>query len=209
MTTADVDNDGDSDVLIATGPNHANSLWLNNGQGRFTLSDQDLNGVLASNGFMVGDLNGDGFPDLYECSWQRPDAVWLNDGKGRFVITQTGQKLRSRRAGLQDFDGDGDLDVFVTNEVNLPNAVCLNNGDGTLTLPIQFLGNSATADVALADFDGDGDIDAFTANAGSAPNRVWLNTSIDHSAALSSNGLPNDEAIEHSDLTLLAIWRSP
>lgn len=172
----DVDNDGDLDVFTGTASDGVNSLWLNDGQGRFARSDQKLSGTVASNGFAVGDLNGDGFPDCYETGWMAPDRMWLNDGKGKFIqARQVGQWMKSRRAQLADLDSDGDIDVFVGNENFLPNSVWLNDGTGRLTVVHQWLGNSSTTGLALGDLDSDGDIDAFVTNARNQPNRVWLN----------------------------------
>jgi len=174
--TGDVDGDGDVDVLVGTAVSAPNSLWLNDGRGVFTKSDEVLSGTTGSNGFAVGDLNGDGAVDLFETYTSGSDRVWLNDGAGRF--TETGQELPSllsKRAQLADLDGDGDLDVVVSGERGLPNYALLNDGSGQFEDRVQWFGNSSSSGLALGDLDGDGDLDVFVANYHEQPNRVWLN----------------------------------
>lgn len=180
VNPVDVDGDGDLDVFTGTGREHANSLWLNDGKGIFTRDDQQLSGTRASNGFTVGDINGDGALDCFETGWYEPDRVWLNDGNGTFKqLEQTSFGLKTRRSFLADFDSDGDLDVAVGNESNLPNMVLVNDGQGRFDRPAQWLGGSSTSSLAAGDLDGDGDIDLFIANSHMQPNRVWLNVADD------------------------------
>jgi len=182
--TGDVDGDGDVDVLVGTAIDDPNSLWLNDGTGVFTKSDEALSGTAGSNGFHVGDLNGDGAIDLFETYCSGSDRVWLNDGAGRF--TETGQELPSflsKRAQLADLDGDGDLDVVVSGERGMPNYALLNDGTGQFDDRVQWFGNSSSSGLALGDLDGDGDLDVFVANYYEQPNRVWLNESLTDSRA--------------------------
>jgi hypothetical protein len=72
---------------------------------------------------------------------------------------------------LHDLDGDGDLDIFATNEGT--NAVWLNDGSGFFVSTGQLIGSATSYSVAFSDFDGDDDADAFVANHG--PNKIWLN----------------------------------
>jgi hypothetical protein len=93
---------------------------------------------------------------------------------GTGIFIDSGQSLgdaSSKDVVLGDFDGDGDLDVFVANYG--ANKVWLNDGSGTFTDSGQNLGTSDSYCVALGDVDGDGDLDAFVANGGL--NRLWLN----------------------------------
>jgi hypothetical protein len=89
----------------------------------------------------------------------------------------SGQSLGSSgsfHVSLEDLDGDGDQDAFVTNYNDQPNKVWLNDGSGNFTDSGQSLGSSYSFGVSLGDVDGDGDQDAFVSNTGQ-PNKVWLN----------------------------------
>lgn len=89
----------------------------------------------------------------------------------------------SEGVALGDLDGDGDLDLFVGNNLTSideelivkPDKVWLNDGSGTFSNSLQSLGLTKTEGVALGDLDGDGDLDAFTAVYERDDSRVWLN----------------------------------
>jgi hypothetical protein len=181
VALGDLDGDGDLDAFVANSA-QPNTVWLNDGMAYFTDSGQDL-GSSDSYGVALGDLDGDGDLDAlvanHGTSSGQPNTVWLNDGSGNF--TDSGQDLGSLFSldvALGDLDGDGDLDAFVANYYagsGQSNTVWLNDGSGTFTDSGQYLGISASSDLALGDVDGDGDLDAFVANFSGEPNRVWLN----------------------------------
>ena len=108
ITSADVDNDRDLDLLLATGGGDAH-LYLNNGGGTFTHA-QSFPGAA---GYMGGfaDLDQDGDLDLY---FAGDSKVFLNDGAGGFVpgpsVPATGVK-DPRGVAFADIDNDGDLDI--------------------------------------------------------------------------------------------------
>jgi hypothetical protein len=164
---------------FSQGTSSIDKLKFNNGQ------------TLGTNGYgcAIGDLNNDGYPDIYIANADRgPDQIWFNDGKGGFA--NSGQNIggavkRDRSIALSDLNGDGYLDVFIANDqignnIGCPNEVWFNDGTGKLIDSGQRLGNLASSEVALGDIDGDGDIDAIIANlhdlAGNdQPNEIWLN----------------------------------
>jgi hypothetical protein len=120
VALGDLDGDGDLDAFIANGGRNlagsTNKIWLNDGNGNFTDSGQNL-GNYWSEDVALGDVDGDGDLDTVIANDLLPDNVWLNDGNGNF--TDSGQQLgviissRSQDAALGDLDGDGDLDAFI------------------------------------------------------------------------------------------------
>jgi hypothetical protein len=83
----------------------------------------------------IGDLNGDGNLDLVLAKgrhWPLVDRVLLGDGHGRFPATYDlgAASDRSYSGRVVDIDGDGDLDVVISNDQPDPKLVYLNDGKG-------------------------------------------------------------------------------
>jgi len=119
---------------------------------RYTFGDSTYENILESSGsgVTVFDYDGDGDLDLYLLNGtylegisdpagrvfaDTPDELYRNNGDGTFteVARQAGLDDRhwSMAAGAFDYDGDGDVDVYLLNYG--PNAFYRNNGDGTFT----------------------------------------------------------------------------
>ncbi len=121
----DVDGDGDLDAYVANADddpaNCGNGVWLNDGNGNFTDSGQNL-GNSASLSVVLADFDGDYDLDAFVINFansatsDQPNKLWLNDGNGNF--TDSGQNIgnfSSMALGVGDFDSDGDMDAFVAN----------------------------------------------------------------------------------------------
>jgi hypothetical protein len=202
VALGDLDLDGDLDAYVAnccrtergvvgagseiTPVGHSNAyntVWLNDGTGRFTDSGQRL-GNWATGAVALGDLDGDGDLDAFEVNLGgrsesihsvADDMVWLNDGTGHFSDSE--QRLGhsdGSAVALGDLDGDGDLDAFVGNaHLGRADEVWLNDGGGNFADSKQRLGDANTRIVVLDDVDGDGDLDAFVGNEGFG--QTWMN----------------------------------
>ncbi|HKE01458.1 MAG TPA: CRTAC1 family protein [Planctomycetota bacterium] len=126
----DCDGDGDLDVWLTNGSTidrlregragAGNTLWLNDGTGRFAdaTAGAGIGGSRWGNGIAVGDVDNDGDLDVFVAEIG-PDLLYLNDGKGHFREVGAAAGLRDPRwsasAIFVDFDRDGDLDLFVAN----------------------------------------------------------------------------------------------
>jgi hypothetical protein len=67
----------------------------------------------------IGDLDGDGDPDLALAKGRHTplvDRILLNDGKGNFTASDLGPADRTYSAVLADLDGDRDLDIVTSND---------------------------------------------------------------------------------------------
>jgi len=105
----------------------------------------------------------------------QPTTLSLNNGSG--IFTDSGQTLGTANntgVAFGDLDGDGDLDVMLTNWGE-GNTVWLNNGSGTFTDSGQTLGTADSWKATFGDIDGDGDLDAAVANRSGQADTVWLN----------------------------------
>jgi len=147
----------------ATGIDFTNRLSAD----RYLTNQIHLNG----SGVAVGDVDGDGWCDLYFCSLGSGNRLYRNLGNWRFSeITDTaGVRCAgwdSTGAVLADLDGDGDLDLLV-NTIAQGTHCFLNDGGGRfaeVTKSGALNPGRAGMSMALADIDGDGDLDLYVAN---------------------------------------------
>jgi hypothetical protein len=179
VALADLNGSGALDAFLARGSSFTavrqerrapNEVWFNDGQGNFTDSGQRL-GRAESMAVVVGDLNGDGFPDAVVGN-RGADEVWLNDGLGGF--SDTGQRLgrgSTHSLFLVDMDGDGSVDLFAAGDKE--GQAWLNDGTGHFRAGQRFRSLKDKA-IALGDVDGDGRVDLLVAGVESY--QLWPGT---------------------------------
>jgi hypothetical protein len=127
--------------------------------------------LLNGSGVAAGDIDGDGWCDVYLCGLDGRNRLYRNLGHWKFEdITETAgvacPNLAATGAALVDLDGDGDLDLVV-NSFGGGTHVFFNDGKGHFTearsFPVLNPGKGGMS-LALGDFDGDGYLDLYVAN---------------------------------------------
>jgi hypothetical protein len=166
---ADLDGDGKLDLVVTNwgaGGVPSVSVALGNGDGTFkapSLSSPAAAGAPVR-GVALGDLNGDGKPDVV-VGVGPGVAVLLNDGHGGLKAPLTyAVGMATFELALADFDGDGRLDVAALALGDGKMGILLGAGDGSLASAKPFtigaIQGILPGHLAIADFNGDGLPDA-------------------------------------------------
>jgi hypothetical protein len=208
VAVLDYDNDGDLDIYFLNGAPlkganppepPRNALYRNDGDFRFTdvTGEAGVGDTGYGLGVAVGDYDNDGHSDIYVNNYG-PNVLYRNNGDGTFAdVTEAAGVGAGHRvaagANWLDADGDGDLDLFVSNYIQWSyernivmdiqgyraysgprdypkslNTFYRNNGDGTFTDATEASGIAdhpgAGMGTCTADYDNDGDTDIFVGN---------------------------------------------
>ncbi len=165
---ADLDNDGDQDLLGSgnSGGFTQVAILRNTGNGTFTSPELHSLGVFAPSvrHFTSADLNGDGFRDIVASC---PDGYASN---GWYVLMSNGAGGYQPAVGYRssptnyataaaDADKDGDLDVLTVSYYGQAITVHNNPGVGLFPVPTAFSAGFLTEAMDAADIDRDGDLD--------------------------------------------------
>jgi hypothetical protein len=131
-------------------------------------------------GLAWGDYDGDGDPDLFVVVINGQDRLYRNEGDRTFTDVTLAAGLAdstmSAAPAWCDYDGDGDLDLYVARPG--PNSLYRNQGDGTFTEVAAETGVTGTGvswGLAWGDADRDGWVDLYVVNFGQNPNRLYQN----------------------------------
>src|SRR6202034_3238440 len=198
VAIGDVNGDGHADLVVSNQCNSSSictsgtvSVALGNGNGTFQTAVQYPSGGLYTQSVALGDLNGDGKLDIVatnqcqsnsNCENGNSTSVLLGNGDGTFQLNASyaagssnfdeleGPSLST--VSLADTNGDGKLDVLVTNSCSGADFDCgsgainvlLGYGDGTLQAGIIYSAPGSANGLATGDVNGDGKPDLVIAN---------------------------------------------
>ena len=184
---ADVDNDSDADLIVASGGNEYRGqaeplkprVYLNNGDGQFTRKPDAFDSIyVTASCVLAEDFTGDGHIDLFiggrAQPWrygERPRSFLLaNDGSGTFADVTSKYSSDLSRIGMvkdgvwADIDSDGDNDLILALEWG-PVTILYRNGERYVKAELK--GTNGWWNFILpADYDQDGDIDFIAGNTG-------------------------------------------
>jgi len=189
---ADVDNDGDTDLVLCpadalsamSSPKDACDAFLNDGKAHFTLAPPSELGakVFWVPGASMLDYDRDGAIDF----WPATVAHWPYDPSGP----------NNQPPTLFKGAGDGTF-------TNVSAAVGLPTKDGTLPAGTQW---RHMFGVTACDIDGDGDDDLIAASYGREENQVWRNDDGTFVNAAADLGLDHDDRVDYSDDQSYRCW---
>lgn len=187
----DYNNDGWQDIYVINDKDYIpNTLYRNNGDNTFSdvSIESNTNLLIDAMTATIGDINNDGWFDIYVTNTPSGNALLKNNGDETFtnIAASSGTLFNSVGWGavFLDADNDLDLDLYVSGELDgtvgsfLPSAFYLNNGDETFTIPSNIgfqndTGNSFSN--AIGDIDNDGYPDIIVSNSSNQEPFLWRN----------------------------------
>ncbi len=217
IAVADVNGDGLDDFFVGNAADAEAAMYTQKADGTFTKTNEALwkiNAKYEDANAIFFDADGDGDQDLYvasagyqldENSPLLQDRLFVNDGKGNFTYKKEAlptMLVSSKGIVAADYDGDGDLDLFVGGNVvpkkypTTPRSYLLRNEKGIFkdatdeNPSLKEIG--MVSDVVFTDYDNDKDLDLLVTGEWMAPT-IFTNDKGRFTHNDTTSGLENTE----------------
>jgi hypothetical protein len=179
VAPADIDNDGDTDLLLTNyDPAQSNKLYRNDGNVFTDISNgSGFDFADKCTGAAWADYDNDGFLDAYITVYDgsHKNRLMRNFGGGVFVdvadlLSVANETGWGYQAVWLDYDNDGDQDIYIANDDffgGTANVLFRNNGDGSFTDVSVASGadvSIASMGLAIGDYNNDGNLDIYITN---------------------------------------------
>mgnify|MGYP000703170473 CR=1 FL=1 len=211
VSIGDINNDGLPDILM-TGNMVSNKLYLNKGNLQFEdiTKKAGLHSKHWATGATMADVNQDGYLDIYVCNSgykldpnTRPNQFYVNNGDLTFTESAKAFGIQDKNYSTQsaffDYDGDGDLDLYVMNHSvyyemplqkvfeliedeaelkKVSNKLFRNNGDNSftdVTKEAGLLNYGFGLGLVISDINTDGLPDIYVTNDYDVPDFMYIN----------------------------------
>ena len=151
---------GHLDMVLSNDEPEPKLVLLNDGKGNFTVGGTYGDPKWSTRNAAVGDLNGDGYPDIAVANRNMTSYACLNDGKLHFDCRPLPDSPSAATVAIADVNGDAANDVIYACRDGCQSTIYFNDGKGNFTRKEPWgPPKSSTRAMAVADLDGDGHLD--------------------------------------------------
>jgi uncharacterized repeat protein (TIGR01451 family) len=205
-TWADIDNDGDEDLLVLNNTRKPNVFYRNNNGSLVRENNTAFTQTISYyHGGAFADYDNDGKVDLFMCNYfpTKYNELFRNNGAAGFVKELANvipaEANQSVGPTWADYDGDGFMDLFVPNGNGYKNSLFHNEGNGTFSK----LQNAVTAEGGQSvgscwgDVDNDGDLDLYVTNSNATGNFFYRNEGNGNFTKITSGAPVTDKMNSH------------
>jgi hypothetical protein len=157
---ADMTKSGHLDIVLSNDAPDPKLVLINDGIGNFSIGGTYGKPEWETRNAAVGDLNGDGYPDIAVANRGMTSYVCINDGKLHFDCRPLPDSPSAATVRIADMNGDSANDVIYACRDSCQSVVYFNDGKGNFPHKEPWgPAKSSTRAMAVADFNGDGHLD--------------------------------------------------